>query len=285
MQDEDDEPERVTAESYGSLNTSKAFDQCWLIRVPHKLYEEWKELPEGTDLGELVFCKGDKANVKPSLSIQVAESSISSTTNVPFQYSLQAMTKKMPVMHPFVRNPHTGRCDVLGNISRTANLQAAQTDGKYRAMLKDRLAATTLRDTGFVKAIGNPATVVSSAAAPHNKKRSFGNAVLEFGKKKLEAQDASKVQVGTSTAKKARQFAPNESVRSVLFALFGMQRYWTAKDLKIAAVQRGFDVTKRAEAEMRDLLRSELAIYHRSGDHKNHWELKEEFRQSDAGDS
>lgn len=284
MQDEEDEPERVTAESYGSLDTTNATDQCWLIRVPHKLYEEWKDLPEGTDLGELVFRKGDK-NVKPSLSIQVAESSISSTTNVPFQYSLQAMTKKIPVMHPFVRNPNTGRCELLGHVTRTANLQAAKTDGKYRAMLKDRLAATTLRDTGFVKAIGNPATVVSSV--PHNKKRSFGNAVLEFGKKKLEAKDASNVvTVGSSpAAKKARQFAPNESVRSVLFALFGIQRYWTAKDLKMAAIQSGFDMTKRAEAEMRDLLRSELAIYHRSGDHKNQWELKEEFRQSDAGDS
>jgi TFIIF, beta subunit HTH domain/TFIIF, beta subunit N-terminus len=313
-EEEKEEPELLTAESYGSLDTTNITDQCWLIRVPNKLYEQWKDLPEGTDLGELVFGKGgptnnnsnNKANVtaaavKPSLMIHVKESSIAANTNLPLKYSLAAMTKKIPGMHPFVRNPNTGACTIFGTITRTANLQvaAAQADTKYRAMLKDRLVATTIRDKGFVKMMDNP-VAATAAAAPNNvnKSRSFGHAVLDFGKRKLEAQDSagngpSKVasmmnggdSSASSSAKKSRHFAPGESVRSVLFALFGVERYWTAKDLKNAAMSGGFDMTKKAETEMRDLLRNELAIYHRTGDHKNQWELKEEFRQDGSGDN
>jgi hypothetical protein len=347
-EEEEKEPERVTAESYGSLDTTNVTDECWLIRVPNKLYEQWKDLPEGTDLGELVFSKGGggatsnssggpaaRANhntaaaaaaaaaaAKNSLTIHVNEASISAETNVPLVYNLAAMTKKIPAMHPFVRNANTGACTIFGTVTRTANLQvaAAQTDGKYRAMLKDRLAATNLRDKGFVKSIDHPAMVATAASGTttgggggaaalpgkngggNNKKRSFGNAVLEFGRRKLEAQDSAggnnngpaKVSSSggggdhaassSSSAKKSRQFAAGESVRSVLFALFGVERYWTSKDLKNAAISGGFDMTKRAEAEMRDLLRNELAIYHRSGDHKNQWELKEEFRQGGGAD-
>jgi TFIIF, beta subunit HTH domain len=108
----------------------------------------------------------------------------------------------------------------------------------------------------------------------------------------LETQDSANLPTSSSVIassnldsnKKSRQFAPDESVRSVLFALFGMERYWTSKDLKHAAIAGGFDMTKRAETEMRDLLRNELAVYHRSGDHKNQWELKEEFRQDSGSD-
>lgn len=57
--DEDtDNEERVTAESYGALDTSQVADDCWLIRVPQKLAELWEKAPEGTDLGELIFTKG-----------------------------------------------------------------------------------------------------------------------------------------------------------------------------------------------------------------------------------
>ena len=75
---EDDEDVGVTAESYGSLNTQDAYDECWLIKIPQKLAQVWDNCPEGTELGELVFRKGGvklegnrKVTTKPTLTVQV----------------------------------------------------------------------------------------------------------------------------------------------------------------------------------------------------------------------
>jgi hypothetical protein len=61
----------VTATSYGALDTSMVNDECWMIRIPPKLAELFEIVPEGTELGELIFTKGgtklDGSTVKPSL--------------------------------------------------------------------------------------------------------------------------------------------------------------------------------------------------------------------------
>ena len=91
---------------------------------------------------------------------------------------------------------------------------------------------------------------------------------------------------GPSAKKKARQFAPGQPLRSVLFELFEQQPYWTIKELRTAAIHGGCDAAaaKRGEAEIRDILRSEIGEYHRSGDHKNKWELRKEFQQYSGSD-
>jgi hypothetical protein len=72
-----------------------------------------------------------------------------------------------------------------------------------------------------------------------------------------------------SLAKKAK-FTPEQATQSVIFQLFSQQQYWTVKDLKTAS-------GGRPETEIRDVLR-EIGDYHRSGDHKNTWELRKEFQ-------
>lgn len=316
-----EEVERLTAESYGALDTTHVADECWMIRIPPKLAELWEKAPEGTDLGELIFTKGGthpatKRKVKPSLTVHVSEALVqehhrrasdgsaaappaaaaappkpatttAATTTIPLNYSLQAMTKKVPVMHPFIRNPVTGSVDLLGTVSRTANLQVDQ-DSNYRALLKDRLVATALTSNRFVKPVEASESVIakqrSTAALALKKKRGFGDAVLQYGKRMLEASQESSLlmqqQQQQGKLKKARQFSPDQPIRSVVFELFGQQTYWTVKDLKAAAVAGGASNagTKRAEAEIRDVLR-EIGEYHRSGDHKNMWELRKEFQR------
>jgi hypothetical protein len=322
--DEDDDEsqvERVTADSYGALDTSQVSDECWMIRIPPRLADLWKKQQEGTELGELVFTKGGTitdssgktTTVKPSLTVHVSSaldeaqygskpappragvsgtgnSMSKSSSSVPLNYSLQAMTKKVPVMHPFTRNPNNGSCTLLGTVSRTANLQVEQ-DSTYRAQLKDRLVATNLTGNRFVKPVEASESIISqqrttTAVNVNSNKKSFGNAVYQFGKRLQEAsQDASlamqQQQQQGPAKKKARQFAPDQPLRSVIFELFGQQPYWTIKDFKAAAVAGGCVLasTKRAEQEIRDILRNEIGEYHRSGDHKNKWELRKEFRQ------
>lgn len=301
--DDDDDVERVTAASYGALDTSQVTDECWMIRLPPKLAELWENAEEGTELGELVFTKGGTVaatgtTIKPSLTVHVSESLVQekvasskptaskkSPASMPLNYSLQAMTKKIPVMYPFVRNPNNGSCKLLGTVSRTANLQVEQ-DSNYRAQLKDRMVATNLTGNRFVKPVEATESIMSkqrtsTVMGATNNKKSFGNAVFQYGKRLQEASQDASLDAQQGPAKKARQFAPDQPLRSVLFELFGQQPYWTIKDLKAAAMNGGCVAAmgKRAEAEIREILRNEIGEYHRSGDYKNKWELRKEFQQ------
>ena len=345
-EEEEEEPEeRLTAHSYGALDTSQVTEECWLIRIPQKLAQAWESLPEGTDLGELVFTKGGEAPaatpakdaasaaavsrssagkrtvVKPSIAVHVAEhvaesfrkssaagkaaapssrlGPIKASNALPLNYSLQAMTKKIPVLHPFSRNPRTGSVKFWGTVSRTANLQVEREDEQYRALLKDRLVATNITNNRYVKPVEATESVMSkqrptavTTAVSSTKKKTFGDAVLQFGKRRLEAIENSGSQgaggagggaggaVGPGGSKKARQFAPDQPMRSVIFELFAQSAFWAVKDLKAAAVNGGAinAGSRKGESEIRDILR-EIGEYHRSGDHKNMWELRKEFQQ------
>jgi TFIIF, beta subunit HTH domain/TFIIF, beta subunit N-terminus len=320
-------------------------EECWLVRIPQALALAWEEAPEGTNLGDLNFKKGGPVpgpgnkKINPSFTIHVSEELVqqqqrqrqqqslpaakkpaaAATTNtatastLPLNYSLQAMTKKVPVMHPFTRNPRNGRVQLLGTVSRTANLQVEQ-DQTYRALCKDRMVATNLTASRFVKPVEStesvmskkqqqqPQQMVASAAASaaagipggadggnSRKRKTFGDAVFHFGKRMLDAAEKSLQQQRNQlllqqqaaiTSKKARQFSPDQSLRSVLFELFQQNPYWAVKDLKAAASAGGATHagTKKGESEIRDILR-EIGEYHRSGDHKNMWELRTEFQQ------
>jgi hypothetical protein len=311
----------VTAASYGALDTSHVTDECWMIRIPPKLAELFDTVPEGVELGELIFTKGgtkpDGTMVKPSLTVHVSEDLVENQNKqqqhqnmkkrvvnintLPLHYSLQAMTKKIPIMHPFVRHAKTGSCQILGTVSRTGNLQVFQQDSNYRAQLKDRIVTTNLNSQRFVKPVDVTESILSKQRATassstallvpgtgsSSSKSSFGNAVYQYGKQKQEiSQDtallaASNNTNGSPSKKKARQFGPNQPLRSVLFELFEQQPYWTIKELRTAAINGGCTAAsaKRSEGEIRDILRNEIGEYHRSGDHKNKWELRKEFQQ------
>ena len=327
----------VTATSYGALDTSMVTNECWMIRIPPKLAELFETVPEGVELGELIFTKGGTKSsdggtnnvvIKPSLTVHISEDLVENYTGsgssskqkaqptatavinrkvninpstLPLHYSLQAMTKKIPVMHPFIRKSNTGSCQLLGTVSRTGNLQVYQQDSHYRAQLKDRIVTTNIIGQRFVKPVdvtesiltkqrSATATVVpglssSNTTVSMNQKNSFGAAVLQFGKQLQEYQDIAASSFGglngPSAKKKARQFAPGQPLRSVLFELFEQQPYWTIKELRTAAINGGCESAsaKRGEAEIREILRSEIGEYHRSGDYKNKWELRQEFQK------
>lgn len=314
---EEQQQDGVTAETYGAVHGS-ADEECWLLRIPPKLAQTFAAAPEGTVLGDLVFTKGGldektKRTIKPSFTVHVAEdlaemaaaaqapssagasktTSGTSHSTLPLHYSLQSMTKKVPVLHPAVRHPTNGSVHLLGVVSRTANVQVERTDDRYRAQLKDRLVATNITANRFVRSMENneaamgrttavpAAAALASSSTTSGRPSTFGDAVYQFGKRRLEAtQNASAIATTAASNKKARQFSPDQALRSVVFELFAQQAYWAVKDLKAAAVAGGATHagTRKAESELRDILR-EIGEYHRSGDHKNMWELRKEYQQ------
>jgi len=320
---------KVTAHSYGALDTEDVHSECWLVRIPPSLAHVWNAAPEGTNLGDLVFTKGgppppgtnkSAKPTKPALEIRVAPEMLQELDEVnpeddtpvvtdtqltiPLNYSMQAMTKKIPTLHPFSRNPQNGSVKLWGTVTRTANLQVEQ-DQNYRQLLQQRLVQTNMNSSRFVKPVDAPQSVVAKqqrkvvpkvtgkrkstdddAVAEEEEPQSatFANAVYQFGKKKLEAQQMNEsahnsMLAGAQPNKRSRQFSPDQPLRSVIFELFETQNYWTVKDLKLAAAAGGATVgAKKSDTEIRDILR-EIGNFHRSGDHKNMWELKKEFQQ------
>mmetsp|Transcript_1833 Transcript_1833/g.2092 ORF Transcript_1833/g.2092 Transcript_1833/m.2092 type:complete len:240 (-) Transcript_1833:501-1220(-) len=160
---------KVTAKSYGNLDTVETEKECWMIRIPPKLASAWEDCPPGSILGELVFRKGggkgpNLKKIKPSLEVHVDPNIINNGSGgdcgptiqhqqqqLPLHYSLQAMTKKLPTLHPFSRKAD-GSVKIHGKVSRTANLQVIQ-DTTYRAMCKSRILATTVHSQRFVKPV------------------------------------------------------------------------------------------------------------------------------------
>jgi hypothetical protein len=263
--------DKVTADSYGKIVVSDKSNECWMLRIPPKLAQAWDDVPEGTVLGELVFRKGGKlpgkATVKPGLDVHVNPEI---TKGLPQQYSLQAMTKKLPTLHPFTRHAN-GSVSIHGTVTRTGNLQVTQ-DANYRKLCKTRILSNTVHKSRFVKPIeanqvvqqSKKRTVAGGAAAGGN---GFGNSVLQYGKRMLEAQNT------TQETKRAR-FTADQPTKSIIFELFEQMQFWGAKDLKVAS-------GGRSDNEIREVLR-EIADYHRSGDHKTMWELKKEYQKTSS---
>lgn len=306
----DDNIDGVTAESYGAIDVTA--EDVWLLKIPPTLAAAFAAAPEGAMLGDLVFTKGgvdaSGKKVTPSFSVHVAEDvaegkppatknedddggdSSANNNSLPLHYSLASMTKKVPVMHPVVRHPTNGSMQLWGTVSRTANVQVNQ-DSRYRELIKDRLVKTNITSNRYVRPMENTDAITSrsstaaaqSMVASSNNSSSFSDSVYQFGKRRLEALETSRHAEGGSgrDSKKARQFSPDQSLRTVVFELFQQQPFWAVKDLKAAAVAGGATHagTRKAEGEIRDVLR-EIGEYHRSGDQKNMWELKKEYRQA-----
>ena len=247
------------------MDISKGSDEVWMIRIPPKLAELWNAAPEGAVLGDLVFTKGGKAGkgkkaVKPSLSVHCDESLASTRNDVPIEYSVEAMSKKVPVLHPFSRTAE-GRVTVHGTVSRTANLQASRTDTRYRQLCKNRLLQTSVNNNRFVKPV--EATELSVRKTVGGKE-GFGSAVMAFGQKLREDRENPQAQ---NDRKRKYEDKPT---RSVVFELFGQQQYWTVKHLK--------EESGKPEKEIRQILH-DIGDYHRSGEHKNMWALRSEYQK------
>lgn len=245
----------------GLIDTTEAQKECWMIRVPAKLAQVWNEAPEGTVLGELVFKKGGKKNgmtIRPSLSVSCDESLVVNAQDTPVNYTMEAMTKRVPVLHPFTRT-ESGQVVVHGAVSRTANLQANKTDSRYRQLCKNRMVQSSVKSQRFVKPVESTELSVRKSLA---KNKGFGSAVQAYGQR-LKENDTPQ----ESERKRKYEEVPT---RSVIFELFSIQPYWTVKQLK--------EESGKPEKEIRAILQ-EIGDYHRSGEHKNMWALKNEYQK------
>lgn len=281
----------VSGSTYGAINASSS--DLWMIRLPNRLAGAWENAPEGTELGTLVFTKGgvnnNGAGARPAkrtktsapassskLSITIDPNIAESQSDLPCNYTLEAMTKKLPALYPFTRGVDGG-VSIHGKISRTASAQiaAASSSGanssRYRTLLRNRLLDTSVNSKRFVQPGGDAAQSgpLKAATAASSLGTGFGGSVAQFGKNVLDAKDRAK---GLGMPEMTGPHITGvEGVRSALFEFFSKRTFWAVKDLRLASGGR------LLEKDIREVLR-EIAEYHRMGEHKNLWELKSEFK-------
>mmetsp|Transcript_19 Transcript_19/g.36 ORF Transcript_19/g.36 Transcript_19/m.36 type:complete len:293 (-) Transcript_19:89-967(-) len=268
---------KATKHTYGVLERGQVKDEAWLLRIPPKLAKVWQDAPEGTVLGDLIFTKGGPSKgsngngakrngsaVKPTFAITVPEELSENQPDLPLRYNFEAMTKKVPTLHPFTRRPD-GSIKLHGTVTRSANLQMERTDERYRRLRQNRLIQSNVNSSRFVRPVEtNELSVRKSHSAALTKSMTgFGNAVQQFGKSMIEASEGS---MGDNSRKRKYE---GQTTRSVIFELFSQQPLWTVKEMR--------SVSGRLEKEIREVL-SEVAEFHRSGENKNKWELRKEFQ-------
>lgn len=296
-------PGAVSGSTYGAINASTS--EQWMIRLPNRLASAWEDAPEGTVLGTLTFTKGgiisngSAAAAPPAKRAKISVPSTSSTSKVPSKisitidptladtqsdlpvnYTLEAMSKKTPgALHPFTRSADGGVA-IHGKITRTASAQVAtgnngtSSDGKYRTLLRNRLLDTTVNSKRFVQPGGDSAQSgpLKASTAAASLGSGFGGSVAHFGKQMLNAKERAKG-LGIPEVTGGPSITTKEGVRSTLFEFFSKRSFWAVKDLRLASGGR------LEERQTREVLR-DIADYHRAGEHKNMWSLKDEYKSA-----
>lgn len=303
----------VSAATYGKIDASSAGKPAWMTRIPPKLAQAFEDAPEGTVLGTFTFTKGgtlpapptngnkpdaksasggssNNSKVDQTLSIRVSEELAAKAPDLPVEYTIEALTRKVPTLHPFTRRPD-GSIELHATVAKTGNLQMVAGAERYRNLCKNRLVQSATTDR-FVKPVdladltsagkssgrrgaatggSRVSSSITNTGANGSSSGGFGDSVQQFGRAILDSQKAG---LEGDLAGRKRKFE-GQNVRGVVFELFSMQRYWTVKDMRSAS--------GRAEKELREVL-SDLAHFHRSGENKGSWELREEFRKGAAAE-
>jgi hypothetical protein len=233
------------------------------------------------------------------ISITIDPSISDSQSDLPVTYTLEAMTKRTPgALHPFTRNSDGG-VSIHGKISRTASAQVAhggsssgggvggggtgtgtapddnRDDGsRYRTLCRNRLLDMTVNSKRFVQPGGdaNQSGPLRAATAASSLGSGFGGSVAQFGKQMLDARERARG-LGMAGEVSGPPIVGIDGVRTALFDFFSKRTLWSVKDLRYASGGR------LPERETREVLR-DIAEYHRTGEHKNMWELKSEFKSA-----
>lgn len=290
----------VNVATYGSMKVSSS--DLWMIRLPNRLASTWDDAPEGTVLGTLTFTKGGGTNhgappakrlktgaaaaASSKISITIDPNLSESQSDLPVNYTLEAMTKKTPgALHPFTRSAD-GSVAIHGKVSRTASAQvmhgvpafggSSSSDpnlSRYRTLLRNRLLDTSVNSKRFVQPGGDAAQSgpLKAATAAASLGTGFGGSIAQFGKRMLDARERAKGYGMPETT--GPPITGVDGVRTALFEFFSKRSHWAVKDLRMASGGR------LPERETREVLR-DIAEYHRMGEHKNMWELKAEFKSA-----
>eukprot|EP00771_Trimastix_marina_P002611 gnl/Trimastix_PCT/3751.p1 GENE.gnl/Trimastix_PCT/3751~~gnl/Trimastix_PCT/3751.p1 ORF type:complete len:293 (+),score=93.17 gnl/Trimastix_PCT/3751:22-900(+) len=252
-------PEEPPPPPIEPIDTNVDFAQraLWLVKVPNFLHEAWMNSPGDKPIGKINMERNGDSPI-PNVSIELDDRP--EFADIPKQFNFRSKTGQPPT-HVFSRRAD-GKLSIDGMVILNADAAPTFTD-KYRFVRRNRVQAIvqqralrTIREVevdtnGHVRktAAQAPRVKVLSESLPHKRPHS--------------PPHRGKVQ------KLKRDRLPKEDVQDLIFHAFEQQSHWSLKGL--------LQKTDQPQAYLKEIL-SELCVYHKRGDHKAMYELKEMYR-------
>lgn len=239
------------AEDTEVLDLSGAKHDLWLVKVPKGLATKWLNAPEDGAVGKLRLTKnGGRTDVTYTMDPTLEQTEIPGTKAVPSQHKfvLQGVGQQnLAVFSLSSRAPKVGeKRSVEGRIVQRVDCRPVISD-KYMQLKKAQMIdacrpnRTTRQLASAVKSVYKPVAITEEEKADRLRKKEQG--------KKIRME--------------------KEELQQKLFEAFEKHQYYSIKDLR--------NITLQPTSFLSEVLR-EIGVYSQHPDHRNMWELKEEYR-------
>lgn len=245
-----------------SLDCSKASNGVWLVKVPKYLAKKWNEASDNTDVGVIRITQS-KVGPKPVQEV-VFHLNEQLGKTVSIKIGNKTLEEPVPLEHKFVMTPFGSQAVYILKQSEETGKENLQICGK----VMQRAECTPVQnDTNYIKL---KRETVKSFTEPKRQIKMASDYIqrTHYLPRSTHAERMDK----KDKSKKLRK--EKEKVLDILFNAFNKHQFYNIKDL--------VKVTQQPTSYLKEILH-EICKYNIKGDHKNTWELKEEFKQGGAG--
>jgi len=233
------------------LDLSGAKHDLWLVKVPKGLATKWLNAPEDCPVGKLRFSKtGGRTDVTYTMEQTLQQIEIPGTRAVPSQHKfiLQGVgSQNLAVFSTSNKSPKVGeKRSIEGRIVQKVDCRPVISNNYMqlkKAQMIDacRPTRTSIQLKSAVKSVYKPVSITEEEKADKLRKKEQG--------KKIRME--------------------KEELQQKLFEAFEKHQYYSIKDLR--------NITLQPTSFLSEVLR-EIGVYSQHPDHRNMWELKEEYR-------
>ncbi|KAG5175844.1 transcription initiation factor IIF, beta subunit-domain-containing protein [Tribonema minus] len=242
--------------------------QMWLVKVPPAVYNAWEHVDEGGDLGRLVV-KRDAAG-EDVLEVQMAgiTTQVSGGKKVGLpDYTLKGMrqvTDGLVFSQSAAGLRRGGGASMDATVVRSYNMQPISGQS-YQKLMQNRMVAATVKQD-YVRRLGD----LPQKRPDGQHERHIFDVAVEEDKRRRADHIGAAVGMGGGESMGGKKIKTDRGVlRGRLFEMFGQQERWAFKELNAHLNQ--------PDDHLKGVLR-EISEMHRSGPHRNQYELKAEYK-------
>ncbi|CAF0885355.1 unnamed protein product [Brachionus calyciflorus] len=245
-----------------NLDCSKASTNVWLVKVPKYLAKKWNEAQDNTNVGVIRITQSKVGQKQVQEVLFHLNEALGRTVSI--KIGNKTLEEAVPLEHKFVMTQYSSQAVYILKQSDDGTKENLQISGK----VTQRAECTPVQnDTNYIKL---KRETVKSFTEPKRQIKMASDFIprTTFLPRSTHAERMDK----KDKVKKLRK--EKEKVLDVLFNAFNKHQFYNIKDL--------VKLTQQPVSYLKDILH-EICKYNAKGDHKNTWELKEEFKQAGSG--
>lgn len=249
------------------LDFSKASNPLWLVKIPKYLAKKWSEASDNSQVGKIIITqtKNPSSNApkpKPQIVFQLNEA-LGQNVQVKISEN-KFLEHKIPLEHKFLMTPIANQnvyilkqstedsakdsLSIMGKVIQRAECTPVQNDSSYMDLK---------RETN--KQFNEPKNFIKIVDDRKQRTKFIPKIIQQSNRDKTQQQKRLRNDRGT--------------VQDALFAAFTKHQYYTLKDLE--------KITRQPQTYLKDILH-EICRHITKGPHKNTWELKDEYKQTNS---